>query len=130
MDREKGNGIVNGVDPTKLCQIEIHVSNIERSLKFYETVMNWPAVPTEIHNYHVLEVPERCPFGIALVPDKKAIARSGIVLYFAVDDPQEIANAAKLQGTDPLPGATLPGYGKVQQIQDPDGNCFGLYKKA
>ena len=52
------------IDPTELCQIEIPVSDIEISLEFYSEVLGWHATPTEIHNYHILEVPKDCKFAL------------------------------------------------------------------
>lgn len=119
------------VDPTQLCQLEIHTSRIDVSRKFYEEVFGWKAVPAEIHNYLVLEVPDDCPFGISLVPGRAASsAHSPIILYFQVTEAAKIAEKAELFGGSKKFGpAKMPAYGEIWQITDPDGHRFGLFEK-
>ncbi len=123
------------IDPTKLCQIEIPVSNIERSLEFYDKVMGWPATPTELHNYQILKVPADSSFGIAIIPVPDSSAntpnrsRNGLTLYFGVDDPDTICSLCKKHGGQVKVSRDLPGYGHIRHITDPDGQRFGLFQK-
>ena len=119
------------IDPGKLCQVEIHATRLDASRKFYEEVFGWRAVPAEIHNYLILEVPETCPFGISLVPSMSARQSSGqIILYFQVTDAATIAAKAEQFGGSKKFGPTrLPAYGDIWQITDPDGHKFGLFEK-
>lgn len=124
---------MDSVDPRRLCQIEIRVSDIQKSLSFYEHVLGWHKVPALIHNYYVLEVPEDCPFGISLIPSKKTEhghCNSLTTLYFECLNPQEILAKVEVWGgrlcRDPGP---LPGYGTIKIFQDPDGQRFGLFIK-
>lgn len=119
------------IDPKKLCQMEIHATRLEVSRKFYEEVFGWKAVPAEIHNYLVLDVPEDCPFGISIVPSMGAKQSSGqIILYFEVENAAAIADRAVLFGGAKKFGPTrLPAYGDIWQISDPDGHRFGLFQK-
>ena len=119
------------IDPSKLCQVEIHATRLDVSRKFYEEVFGWKAVPADIHNYLILAVPETCPFGISIVPSMGVRQSSGqIILYFQVTDAEKIAERAELFGGSKKFGPTkLPAYGKIWQITDPDGHKFGLFEK-
>ena len=119
------------IDPKKLCQVEIHATRLDVSRKFYEEVFGWKAVPAEMHNYLVLDVPEDCPFGISIVPSLGAKTSSGqIILYFEVQSAASIAERAEQFGGSKKFGPTkLPAYGNIWQITDPDGHRFGLFEK-
>lgn len=120
--------------PSKICQIEIHVQDLEKSLAFYQEVFGWQRSPADLHDYLVLDVPASCPYGISLVPVGKSTqlgktSNSRIVLYFACDEPEWFAEqAVKAGGRKRLGPKKLPGYGTIYQIEDPDGNRFGLYQ--
>ena len=120
------------VDPTRLCQVEIKVGDIERASNFYERTFGWSIVPAHIHNYVILKVPEDCPFGISLIPGKApstaSDSSSRIVLYFRTSDPESIVSKAIENGGKKVLERDLPSYGHIFQIADPDGQIFGLYK--
>lgn len=120
------------IDPRQLCQIEIRISDLERSLAFYRQVFGWKPVPAEVHNYIILDVPEDCPVGITLIPGNESKEDSKrLVLYFAVDDPEEIISKVKdLGGRVILGPRKVQGYGTIYQFTDPNGQCFGLFKKS
>ncbi len=122
------------IDPTKLCQIEIQVTDLKKSLEFYEEVMGWRAVPAEIHLVTVLEVPSSCSFGISLVssPHQRGPQTgSSLTLYFAHEDPEQIlAKAGRWGGKVRFGPKKLPGYGHIYQIEDPNGVRFGLFKQG
>jgi len=116
--------------PTKLCQIEIPVLNPERSVQFFERVFGWKQAPAEMHEYIVLQVPDDCPFGISLIPTKKESLGHSTVLYFEAENPVAIVKAATSNGGRLRFGPKNLGiYGEIYQIEDPDGNRFGLYSK-
>jgi predicted enzyme related to lactoylglutathione lyase len=119
------------IDPKKLCQMEIHAARLDVSRTFYQEVFGWKAVPAEMYNYLVLDVPEDCPFGISIVPSPSAKPSSGqIILYFQVTDAAAIAERATMFGGTKKFGPTrLPAYGSIWQIADPDGHRFGLFEK-
>jgi len=118
------------VDPTRLCQIEISVTDMPRALAFYEGAFGWRPVPAEIHEYVVLEVPPDCAFGLALVPGRLSSASAGgVVPYFATETPEQIVSLVEQHGGRRRLGPlSLAGYGTVYQVEDPDGNRLGLYK--
>lgn len=118
------------ISPTRLCQIEIPVSDLGKSGLFYEKTFGWRTAPAEMHEYAVLEVPESCPFGISLIPTARPRSGDATVIYFAVDDPKQIAALVSQHGGKIRFGPKkLGGYGEIWQVEDPDGNRFGLYYK-
>lgn len=119
------------VSPTSLCQLEISISDADLALRFYRDVFGWKPVPAEIHQYIVMDVPRDCPFGIALVPGPTSgqTRTGGIVPYFAVAGPERVVLAAEKAGGRRILGPhSLAGYGTIYQIEDLDGNRFGLYQ--
>lgn len=115
------------IPPNKLCQIEIPVSNLEKAGAFYAEAFGWRPVPAEMHQYVVLEVPEDCPFGISLIPSPGKRSGDSLVLYFSVDHPEEIAaRVIALGGKIRFGPKQLGPYGEIWQVEDPDGNRFGL----
>ena len=120
------------VDPRRLCQIEILVSDLKRSVAFYDEALGWKPAPAQLHDFVVLSVPDDCPFGIGLrsgIPEKTN--GNQVVLYFAADHPQAVIQRVGSCGGHPVFGPNhLPGYGYIWQFADPDGNRFGLYSKT
>lgn len=121
------------VSPAAICQIEIPVSDLQASLQFYEHVFGWRRSPAEIQEYIVLESPDQdAAIGISLIPGATPTGRNGhahTVLYFKVNDPEEIATRAVTWGGSKRFGPRkIPSYGEIWRITDPDGNQFGLFK--
>lgn len=121
------------VSPSRLCQIEIHVADMERALNFYELVFGWRRAPADLHEYVVLDVPEGCPYGISLLPGRSlesGESQPKLILYFACDEPEGIVQLAKQHGGRHCFGPkALPGFGRIYQIEDPDGHRYGLYQE-
>jgi predicted enzyme related to lactoylglutathione lyase len=117
------------IRPESLCQIEIRVSDLEKSISFYRHVFGWEPVPAHFHDYVVLAVPESCSFGISLVPSRSESkdAGTGVNLFFKAEKPEDIVKAAVLHGGKKLPSRRMPGYGRVVQFADPDGQVFGIF---
>ncbi len=127
------------LSPAAICQIEIPVSDVEASIQFYEHVFGWRRSPAEIQEYIVLETPDvgsdrPHSVGVSLIPGATPAGRNGhahTVLYFQVDDPEEIARrAVTFGGTKRFGPRKVPSYGEIWRITDPDGNQFGLFKPA
>ena len=125
------------VSPGSICQVEIPVSDVETSVRFYEHVFGWRRSPAEIQEYIVLEAPGVSPdghsdIGISLIPGASPEIRNGhphTVIYFKVEDPAEIARRAETFGGSRRFGPRrIPSYGEIWRITDPDGNQFGLFK--
>jgi predicted enzyme related to lactoylglutathione lyase len=78
-------------------------------------------------------VPPDCPFGIAIVPAPKGVTVGAVgpILYFACEDPQELAaRIVKAGGLMRFGPSKLFGYGEIWQLEDPSGIRWGLYRKA
>ncbi len=129
------------VDPTRLCQLLIEVSDLSRAKNFYQDVFGWHCVPADLLEMAVIDVPKDCPFGIALVPKvvhadlsqgpKQPSSKVGLKAVFAVDDPEAIVERCRSWESCRTSGPhTHPGYGLVWDITDPDGLTWGLFRKA
>jgi predicted enzyme related to lactoylglutathione lyase len=118
------------INPSALCQVEIPSSDLTRSLQFYLEVLGWTEAPCDIHNYKVLNVPEGNPFGVSLVGGASFVGKpQGIVLYFRSDDPDLVVRRAERFYDRPISNSrSLPGYGTIKVIEDPDGHRIGLYR--
>lgn len=113
-----------------LVQIEIPVRDPEASLRFYEEAFGWKQVPLELENYWVLTVGEASPFGVSLVLSHE-VPGKGPVLYFSTNEPAKVIERVRAAGGSVRFGPkTLPGYGVIYQVTAPDGNVYGLFKKA
>jgi len=117
------------IDPRKICQLEISVSDLNRSLLFYENVFGWTRRPADIHNFAVLDVPSDCTFGISLSQGNPQLAAANhAVIYFRSDDPAAVVATIPKHGGAVIFGPKkVPGYGVIYQIADPDGHRFGLF---
>lgn len=120
------------VDPSKLCQIELCVAEPRKTAAFLESVFGWTTAPAELQDYVVIDVPESCPYGMSLVPQGQGeVKAQSIVLYFSVDDIEEVIAKTKKNGGQVRFGPKkLPGYGTIYQIATPDGLRFGIFKKG
>lgn len=126
------------IDPRSLCQIEIMITDRERSVAFYSRVFGWTPVPADIHEFIVLNVSEDCPWGISLVTVTRAeqLRSSLTTLYFAVasmDQAKKIVTEAEECGGRVISssgdGRDVPGYGRMWVVADPDGQRWGLFLK-
>ena len=120
------------IDPQALCQIEIQVSQLDKAQEFYLNVFGWHPTPAEFADYAIMQVPEDCPYGIALIQTKPQQNRttSGPIIYFNVPSIQKIINRTLKHGGQKFgPQRPVPGVGQTQIITDPDGNAWGLYQQ-
>src|SRR6478735_5157879 len=122
------------IHPHRLCQLELHSENTKASIAFFAEVFGWPAVPIAIHEYTVLQVPDDCNFGISIVahlPQDDHPFSTGVVPYFAIDDPvQSFLEKVEQYGGKLVWGPRpMPGYGQLYCIEDPGGIRIGIYPK-
>ncbi len=123
--------MAQSLNPKHLCQIEIHVHELDKALEFYKEVFGWHEAPVDIHGMHLLQVPEDCPWGISLIPIAPTSERRTTrqILYFSVNSEQR---ETILKQTEAYGGRIIrnqnatPGYGLISQIEDPDGHRWGL----
>lgn len=122
-----------GNEHVSICQIEIPVSDIKASLKFYSEVFGWKRVPAEIAGYYILDVPREFGFGVSLTPKPSGISKkcNSSRLYFKCQNPDRYLDAIETYGGKILGGPSLrPGYGMIWRFQDPDGHAYGLFKET
>jgi predicted enzyme related to lactoylglutathione lyase len=120
------------IDPQALCQIEIQVSHLDKAQEFYLNVFGWRPTPAEFADYTIMQVPENCPYGIALIQTKHQQNRNtrGPIIYFNVPSIQKIINCTLKYGGQKFgPLRPVPGVGQTQVITDPDGNAWGLLQE-
>lgn len=132
------------VNPERLCQLLIEVSDLGRAKAFYQEVFGWKAAPADLMEMVVFDVPRDCPFGIALIPkiSPESAAQKpptselpgspgGLKAVFAVDDPEAVlARCAAWEGCHVTGPRTQPGYGLVWDVAGPDGLTWGLFKRT
>ena len=120
------------IHPATLCQIEIRVTDLDRSKLFYRHVFGWNEAPVDIHGSVIFEVPAISPFGMRLVEHKPGLGASpsllGIIPYFLAENFDGISQRVKDQGGH-CEGAIqkVQGYGSIMIVEDPDGNKLGLF---
>ncbi|MBF0440405.1 MAG: VOC family protein [Oligoflexales bacterium] len=122
------------LDPSKLCQIEIPVHDLNKARSFYEEVLGFHESLVEIYDTVVIDVGEGSAYGISLVRTEDVPMErgknKGITLHFSCDNPEEVIGKARDFGIKNLSGPkTVPGYGILWEIEDPDGHRIGLFKK-
>ena len=119
----------NYVSPLDICQLELPVQNMERAIIFYLHVFGWKPLPTQIKNVTIIEVPDECPFGISLVLRPKRSQQCGPLIYYKHDSPKILLSCVEKHGGNKIAGPTeIKGYGYVYQIEDSEGNNFGIFK--
>lgn len=119
------------ISPESLCQIEILVSDLSSSIRYFEEVFGWKRVPAYIHNLCILDV-KNSKIGVSLIPVGSALtAGQKLTLYFQVESEKEIKRmmetSERLSGRKGPKYKHLPSYGKVFYICSKDGHKFGLF---
>lgn len=107
------------------------MTDLDRAVTFYEQAFGWKAVPADLHEVVILKTPQSCPYGISLVqrPEVKKRSLGGIVIYFKASHPEDIVEKTRAAGGKKRFGPRLlKGYGHIYQLEDPDGNRFGIFK--
>lgn len=120
------------IDPKKLCQLEIHSTNLGATINFFAEVFEWPAVPIAIHDYTVLRVPDDSPFGVSIVSDRSRASSpggNGVIPYFAYESNiEDLLLKVQSHGGRILWGPRpFPGYGQVYLLEAPGDIHLGIY---
>ena len=113
---------------------EIHASEPERLIGFYEALFGWRFAPFGPPGMYWLVTTGDGEPGIdgGLLPRRGAAAADGqpvnaFVCTVGVDSTAaSLARATELGGTVALPTMAVPGVGWLAYVKDPDGNIFGL----
>ena len=120
--------------PNPVCWFEISVSNMSRSIQFYESVLKTQLTKIDSPD------PAREMYGFpsnfesmgtsgALVSGREAPADcGGTTIYFSCDDCADEISRVESAGGKLMQGKTSIGqFGFFGLAQDPDGNLFGLH---
>jgi predicted enzyme related to lactoylglutathione lyase len=113
---------------------EIYVSDLSRSRRFYEDVLQTTlqAMESPLPDLEMLSFPMAMDKGGAagalIKMADKPIGGSGTLVYFSCDDcGDEAARVEKAGGKLIKPKFSIGRYGHCALATDPDGNMFGLH---
>jgi predicted enzyme related to lactoylglutathione lyase len=115
--------------PTGFSPDDITAKDAGSSRAFYRDLLGWEIQVEESMNDGLVHPgPERLPGGIG-----QASAHGphppGVVVYFNVDDLDEVVERAeRLGATILVPAWELLGLGRMAVVSDPDGNRIGLWQ--
>jgi predicted enzyme related to lactoylglutathione lyase len=111
---------------------EIPVTDLDRAVRFYETVLAVPLARESFMNTPHAMFPFERPGGVggALVRDEKRLpAAGGGLVYLDVSGKLDacLARVAAAGGTVLLPRTPIGDPGFIAQVRDTEGNTVGLH---
>jgi len=111
---------------------EIPVDDIDRAIKFYETVFNFDFDKENIDNNEMALFPFTDEnSGISGALAKGAIykpTKHGVVIYFKTENIDDTLRLASTNGGQVLYPITDNGIGLVAEFEDTEGNRIALYQ--
>lgn len=109
----------------KLNQITVPSLNLEKSIPFYET-LGFKLIVKALPHYARFVCPDNSTFSLHKV--EKAVANSGISIYFECDDLDEKVRELKTKGIQfDLDPTDQPWLWREARLKDLDGNQLILY---
>lgn len=123
---------MNNVNP--VCWFDIHVSDLERAKKFYETVFDITLtdLPIAFGKQSTFPFSEQGPNATGALVEKEDFQAGGnnTVVYFAsADCTTEEAKIEQAGGTIIQPKMSIGEFGFISMFSDLDGNVVGLYSR-
>ena len=110
-----------------IAHVEIPVTYLENSSKFYTTVFGWDFKPFG-HGYLLFNNHKGIMVGIRKV--ESVSTGDTTVFHLNVNDIENIlAKAENNSGATKRAKTVIPAMGWYALITDPDGNTIGLYQK-
>ena len=117
----------------RVVHFEIHASDPERAIRFYEKVFGWTFQKWEgpMSYWMVITGPDDQP-GIngGLLPRRGEIDGEAVIAYVCTVDvaalDESIATVTANEGTIALPKMAIPGVGWLAYCKDTEGNIFGM----
>ncbi len=111
---------------------EIPVRDIERARKFYETVFGTKLTPEEMGPFTMAFFPmiQGSPgaAGSLIKGESYEPSHAGTVVYFSVDDIEEILRRINANGGKTLlPKKSIGEYGFIAHFEDIEGNRLALH---
>jgi predicted enzyme related to lactoylglutathione lyase len=117
---------------TPIVYVEIPVADMARARRFYERVFDVQLEIQDIDGNEMALFPhaEGQPgASVALARGASyAPGAAGARVYFGVADVREtLRRAVSEGGQPPYPVTEVPGYGRVAEFLDTEGNCIALF---
>jgi hypothetical protein len=114
-----------------VCYFEIPVMNMDRAVGFYQRVFGFEFDRQTVDGYEMAMFPradDRPGASGALVKgDIYKPSRTGCILYFDVDDIDEVLRLSQAEGATVLyPKKDIGAAGFVAEIEDSEGNRIAL----
>ncbi|GDX98494.1 glyoxalase [Phycisphaerae bacterium] len=111
---------------------EIPVSDMDRAVRFYESVFGSRLIRTEIDGHpmaNFVHVPGGEGITGALAHgDSYAPSRGGVRIYFSVDDiDTTLERAVAADGRVLYPKTSIGELGFVAEFEDSEGNCIAIH---
>lgn len=118
-----------------ILHVEIAVTDLDRAVAFYESLLQLEVQRTEIDGYAMALFPvdESQPgASVALAQgDAYVPTRDGAIVYFAVDDLSAALERARELGAEVLYGPVDNGdAGEIAEIADSEGNRIALLARS
>ena len=122
------------LQPTVPAWFEIPTANLDRAVRFYETLVD-AKLKTEQFGPKAMAIfphDEKQPSGALIQADDYKPSPQGTVLYLNLDDIRPaLARVAKAGGEVLLPLTQLPnGGGVFAELRDSEGNRVGVYSRT
>jgi hypothetical protein len=119
------------LQPTVPAWFEIPSRDLDRAVRFYETVLGAQLAREDMGPLRMAVFPHQkpAPTGAVVQADGYEPATSGTVVYLSLDDIRPaLARVEKAGGAVLLPVTALPeGMGVFAQVRDTEGNRVGLF---
>lgn len=122
------------LQPSVPAWFEIPAHDLDRAVKFYETVLGAQLVREDMGPMRMAVFPHQKPqpTGAVVHAEGYRPAGDGTVVYLNLDDIRPaLQRVAKAGGEVVLPLTELPGgMGVFAQLRDSEGNRVGLFSQA
>jgi predicted enzyme related to lactoylglutathione lyase len=115
-----------------VCYFEVPVADLDRAVAFYSAVFGCEFERATIDGNEMALFPADPASGGASGAlargDSYVPGRQGVRVYFRVDDVSaSLARAVAAGGRESYPPTSVPGYGRVAEFEDSEGNCVALF---
>ena len=119
---------------SNLASFAVHVDDVDRARKFYETVFGWEFEPWGPPGFYLIHTGDEKSPGIQGLLHKRSVPRTGSGLNgieptFAVDDVDAIATKVEANGGRiTTQKADIPTVGTLIRFLDTEGNEVGAMR--
>lgn len=115
-----------------VCYFEIPVTDLDRAASFYAAVFgcDFERVSIDGNDMALFPVDSAAPgiSGALACGESYQPELTGVRVYFRVADVDAaLGRAIGAGGREIYPPTTVPGYGRVAEFADSEGNCIALF---